>query len=109
VDVGRWKWRTVVSYKKEGAHINSLELYAVLVSLRWRFRATAGIGKGAAHFIDSQVVQAVLTKGRSSSRLLMGTLRSINALLLGAGCHMVFGYVHTADNPADAPSRWGES
>ena len=43
----------------------------------------------------------------SSSRLLMGTLRSVNALLLGAGCYMVFGYVHTADNPADAPSRWG--
>ena len=106
MDVARWKWRTVVSYAKSGEHINSLELYAVLVSLRWRFRAVAGIGKRAAHFIDSQVVQAVLTKGRSSSRLLMGTVRSVNALMLGACCYMVFGYIHTADNPADAPSRW---
>ena len=48
-------------------------------------------------------------KGAIFSRLLMGTLRSINALLLGTSCCMVFGYVHTADNPADAPSRWGES
>ena len=93
--------------QKGGLHTNALELYAVLVSLRWRFRATAGIGKRAAHFIDSQVVQAVLTKGRSSSRLLMGTLRSVNALLVGAGCYMVFAYVHTADNPADGSSRWG--
>ena len=107
-EVKRWRWKVVVSYRRGGEHINSLELYAVLVSLRWRFRAAANIGKRAVHFVDSQVVQGVLVKGRSSSRLLMRTLRSANALLQCACCFMVYGYTKTGENPADAPSRWGE-
>lgn len=57
------------------------------------------------HLTDSLVCLYTLTRGRTSSRKLRRTLARINALLLLSNNIAVWAYVHTALNPADAPSR----
>lgn len=49
-----------------------------------------------------------LSRRRSSSRKLRSVLSKINALLLAADVHPVWGYVNTKQNPADRPSRRGK-
>ena len=99
----------MVAYPRTGAHINVLELGAVLSAMKWRTRCIAGIKVKYAHLCDSQVCIAVLVKGRSSSAQLSHTLKKVNALTLASGCCPAFVYVRTADNPADDPSRWYEN
>jgi hypothetical protein len=107
VDSRRWHWAVVLAYARKGAHINQLELGAILAAQRWRTRTNQGIGIRRVHLTDSQVCQAVVTKGRSSSYLLMNELRRLNSLVMASSSWLVYGYVRSADNPADAPSRWG--
>ena len=59
------------------------------------------------HLTDSLVCLHALTRGRSSSRRLRRTMSRVNALILASGIHPFWGYVHTEQNPADKPSRWG--
>ena len=108
IEAGLWSWRICFGYRKSGAHINVLELYAVLMALRWRFAHPQAGGRRALHLLDSQVGLAVLAKGRSSSKMLMRVLRRVNALVLAAQTVMLYGYLRTGDNPADTPSRWGQ-
>ncbi len=58
------------------------------------------------HVTDSQVVLAVMAKGRSSSKQLNWLLRRVAALNLVADVTPSYVFVSSADNPADAPSRW---
>jgi hypothetical protein len=53
------------------------------------------------------VVLHCLSRGRSSSKKLRSSLSKINALLLCSSSQALWGYVHTDQNPADKPSRWG--
>jgi len=105
-----WRWRVVTGWKWRGGHehINSLELRAVLTSLRWRLEHQGHAGCRFVHLTDSLVVLHCLSRGRSSSRKLRSCLSRINALLLCTGTQALWGYVHTEQNPADAPSRWGK-
>lgn len=57
------------------------------------------------HLVDSLVCLHALSRGRSSSKKLKRTLLRANALLLATKSHVVWAYVHTKQNPADAPSR----
>ena len=57
------------------------------------------------HLTDSLVCLHTLTRGRTSSRKLRRTVARINSLLLLSQNSAVWTYVHTALNPADAPSR----
>ena len=57
---------------------------------------------------DSLVCLHTLSRGRSSSRKLRRTMARVNALVLGGNVQAVWAYVHTDDNPADRPSRWGQ-
>ena len=102
-----WKWRTVAGWSWTGSkeHINVLELRAVLTSLRWRIERCKSLHKKFVHLVDSQVVLHALSRGRSSSRKLRRTLLRANALLLATRTQVVWAYVHTAQNPADRPSR----
>ena len=109
VDIGRWDWYVCVSYSKDGAHINVLELNAILAAHQWRARAARHIGKRIVHFTDSQVSLAVFCKGRSSSQAIMRILKRLNALVLAGCLFPVYAYVRTDLNPADAPSRWGRT
>ena len=102
-----WKWTTVASWQWTGQaeHINALELRAVLTSLRWRLERHKKVHCKFVHLIDSMVCLHALSRGRSSSRKLRRTMLRINALLLATKSQGVWTYVHTKQNPADAPSR----
>lgn len=102
-----WKGRTVASWQWTGAkeHINVLETRAVLTALRWRLERHKQVHLKFVHLVDSLVALHSLCRGRSSSRKLKRTILRINALLLATRSHCVWSYVHTKQNPADAPSR----
>ena len=104
-----WKWKVVTGWKWKGnkEHINVLEMRAILTSIRWRIEKKCNLGLRFIHLTDSLVCLHSLSRGRSSSRKLRRTICRINALLLVSGCQAFWGYIHTDDNPADAPSRWG--
>ena len=96
-----WKWR----HGKE--HINSLELRAILNSVRWRIEHCGHINRRMLHLTDSLVCLHALTRGRTSSRRLRATMSRINALVLCSNAQFFWAYVSTDTNPADKPSRWG--
>ena len=104
-----WKWRTICGWKWKGEaeHINCLELRAVLTTIRWRLEKLQKSRIKFIHLVDSQVVLHALSRGRSSSRKLRRTLLRTNSFLLATGSVGVWTYIHTSDNPADAPSRRG--
>ena len=106
IAAGRWNWKVVVAFPMRGRHINVQELESVLSALKWRTRSRLGPGRRSVHFIDSQVCMAVLAKGRSSSSQVRQVLIKINALILASNLAPAMIYVRSADNPADAPSRW---
>ena len=56
--------------------------------------------------LDSQVVCAIISKGRTSSRRLQYSLRVLDALCLAGGLVLTFALVDTGNNPSDIPSRW---
>jgi hypothetical protein len=102
-----WKWRTVAGWKWTGGaeHINVLEMRAALTALKWRIERLKCLNTKFVHLLDSLVCLHSLSRGRSSSRKLKRTLLRVNALLLGTRTQVVWTYVHTKENPADAPSR----
>ena len=104
-----WKWRIIVGWRWRGnkEHINSLELRAILTTLQWRICHQHHRHTRFLHLTDSLVCLHSLSRGRSSARKLRRTLSRINALLLVSSCQAIWGYVHTDQNPADKPSRWG--
>ncbi|CAK0822340.1 unnamed protein product [Prorocentrum cordatum] len=103
-----WKWRVVVSMAWPGrssTHINVRELQAAAAAIRWRARKVAQHGGRFLHLVDSQVVAAIVTKGRSSSRKLQPILRRWMAVVVAADMYPLIGYVVSEDSPADEPSR----
>ena len=104
-----WKWKIIAgwSWKGNPEHINSLEMRAILTTLQWKIGHQGLVRKRFLHMTDSLVCLHSLTRGRSSSRKLRRTLCRINALLLVSSSQAFWSYVHTDDNPADRPSRWG--
>lgn len=104
-----WRWKIVSGWRwvHGREHINALELKAILTAVRWRVEHQGHFGCRFIHLTDSLVCLHALTRGRSSSRKLRRPLCRIHALLLACNAHPVWGYVHTDQNPADRPSRWG--
>ena len=111
-----WRWKEVTGWRwrHSGEHINVLELRAILTTLRWLVVRRRGYSKRFLHLTDSLVCLHSLSRGRSSSRKLRHVLTRVNSLILAADLHPIWGYVHTAQNPADRPSRrplgrkWGK-
>ena len=105
-----WRWRVVSGWKwkKAGDHINGLELRAILTALRWRIEHCQHFSTRFIHLTDSLVCLHALTHGRSSSKKLRRPMSRLNALVLASGTQPLWGYVHTEQNPADRPSRWGQ-
>lgn len=102
-----WRWRVIAGWrwKFRSAHINELELRAVLTTLSWRLERRKQASVRFVHLVDSLVVLHCLSRGRSSARKLRRPLSQINSLLLAADVHPVWAYVSTKQNPADRPSR----
>ena len=106
VSAGWWKWKPAFSTHWEfPEHINPLEARAVLLSLIWKARNRRICNRRLFHLTDSYVVQSILAKGRTSSKMLQPVVRRINAVLL-ASCGFLFVlHVDSSDNPTDGASR----
>ena len=104
-----WKWQVKFAWRwtSQGEHINLLEARATLNAIRWRLRSMKGLAKKHLHLVDSQVVQAVVTKHRSSAKTLNRIIRKICSLELASHTHLLVGFVRSDLNPADAPTRDG--
>ena len=103
-----WKWKIIAGWTwvRGKEHINSLELRAILNTVRWRLEHQGHTQRRMIHLTDSLVCLHALTRGRTSSRKLRSTMARISALLLCSNSQFIWGYVHTDSNPADKPSRW---
>jgi len=100
------RWSTLVSTAwRESEHINALELRAALLAVHWALSFPSALGRRVYLLLDSTVALFSLWKGRSSSPQLLLILRKISALLLAGGVSLLCGWVPSAVNPADAPSR----
>ena len=90
----KWIWYDVLAIPYRMAdHINKLELTMVVSTLKWRLRRPSALKTRFLHLVDSQVCLGVLTKGRSSSRKLLVTLRRANALTLLGQVYPLYGYI----------------
>ena len=102
-----WRWKVIGSWPWQNTddHINLLELRAIWTSLKWRIERKRSVKSRFLHLTDSAVCLNALVRGRSSSRKLRPLISRINALLLAGRVHPLWGYVSSATNPADRPSR----
>ena len=104
--VARSEWRTIVSSRwRRPEHINVLELRALTTAMRWVLSFRHAVSCRLLVLCDSQVVVGAVTKGRSSSQLLLRRLRYLAAMVLASGLRLTLRWVASADNPADGPSR----
>ena len=99
-------WRTIVAAPWwDEEHINVLELRAALLAVHWALTFPSALSSRVFLLLDSSVTFFSLWKGRSSSPALLLVLRKISSLLLAGGLSLLPGWVPSAVNPADAPSR----
>ena len=86
------------------AHINALEMEAVLLLLK-RLRREGLRNTRILVYVDSRVILGALAKGRSSSYRLNHVLRKIASICIGCGFAVDFIWIPLWANPSDAPSR----
>jgi hypothetical protein len=101
-------WSTIVSspWTKGEEHINSYELRSATTAIRWALSFPQSVPHRRLLLVsDSQVAVGCLTKGRSSSHILLRRLRTISSLLLSSGLRLFCRWIPTEINPADEPSR----
>jgi hypothetical protein len=99
-------WSTIISKRwVHEEHINVLELRAVLLLLHWLLSYPSALGSRVFCLVDSAVAFFTLWKGRSSSPALLFVMRKISALLLASDITLLCGWIPSAVNPADHPSR----
>jgi hypothetical protein len=105
-DVQSAPWRTLISKEwKDEEHINTLELRAALLAVHWVLSYPSSLNSRVYLLLDSTVSFFSLWKGRSSSPSLLLVLRKISSLLLASGLSLLTGWLPSAVNPADGPSR----
>ena len=101
-----WQWRNSFSCKwKRKDHINSLELRAILLSYQWRVLRHKECDIRFVHLTDSYVCMSVLSKGRSSSNMLMHLVRKCAAFCFSYGLLPILIHVESTENPTDEASR----
>ena len=100
------RWSPLISSAwRRAEHINALELRAVLLALHWALSYPSSHSSRVYLLVDSTVALFALWKGRSSSHELLRVLRRCAALLLASGAVLLTGWLPSAVNPADKPSR----
>ena len=103
---GWWLWRKGFAYRwQHKEHINALELRSLIHALEYRAYHFKEVSTRVFHLTDSYVVMSVVSKGRSSSRILKPLLRRLSALLLSYGLYLVVAHVESTENPTDGASR----
>ena len=101
-----WKWKILYSAKwRFPTHINALELRMIVQAARWRSRNPLNFNSRWLHLADSMVCNYILSKGRTSSRLLQPLVKQHAAILLALNSVELHGHVDSSENPTDAPSR----
>lgn len=91
------------SKAKDGRHINLGELNAYLRAEK--LGADRGCDVRIPVGSDSQVCIGAICKGRSASGAINARLRQSLAIMLGCGIYSNPGYIGSARNPADDPTR----
>ena len=94
----RWKWEIQ-------EHINLCELRTALAAVRHLVRSRFSHGKRTLLIGDSLVTIGAYSKGRSSSYLLNGVLRTYTGILVGFRLAFAYPCAETHSNPTDRPSR----
>ncbi len=101
-----WHWEGVFSCKwSRGDHINSLELRAILLTLKHRAQRLKEADVRFSHLSDSYVCISILSKGRTGSLMLRPLLRKVSAWILAFNLYMLLIHVESTENPTDAASR----
>eukprot|EP00435_Cladocopium_sp_Y103_P040942 s793_g11.t1 len=102
----KWEWKHCRAFKwAKVAHINLLELKALIHAVQWRARRQRYHSFRTMILIDNQSIVAVVTKGRSSSKQVNHLLRRLCSLCLALNLYLLIGWIDTVDNPADEASR----
>ena len=83
----------------------TMEATAVTLAVRRLTRSSRMHGLRTVLLVDAKALMFALRKGRSSSGAFKVQLQRTGALALCADLKVIFGYVPTACNPADPPSR----
>lgn len=101
-----WKWNKVFSYKwGRSDHINNLELRSIVHSMEWRVQQLKECHLRVFHLTDSYVAMSIISKGRSSSKMLQPLLSRIAALLLVHDLYLTVVHVESSEHPTDEASR----
>ena len=99
-------WKTIISSAwKRKEHINVLEIRAVITAVKWVISFPSSIRNRVAILCDSTVALSSITKGRSSSPLLLPRLRLLASYVLASGLQLYLSWIPSELNPADGPSR----
>ena len=103
----KWQWRLSKASGTDTVpeHINSLELRAAFQATRWHFRGVKSIGLSTMRAVDSRAALGVMSKYRSSSKILQRTVRRLAALEMAAMSRMSTAFVRSDWNESDAGSR----
>jgi hypothetical protein len=100
------KWSTIISSPwSHREHINSLEIRAVSSAIKWILSFPHSISRRVGILSDSLVAIFSITKGRSSSPMLLPRLRQLASSVLASGLRLYLSWIPSEYNPADAPSR----
>ena len=100
------KWQVVVATPWRAIeHINSYELRSSSTALRWLLSHPGVTGKRVMLLSDSQVAVGCMSKGRSSSHVLLRRMRNIASHVMASGIHVYCRWIPSELNPADEPSR----
>ena len=103
---GWWAWKILYStHWHFSSHINTLEMRMILQSALWRTRFPHQFSTRWLHLADSMVCNYILSKGRTSSRMLQPLVRQLSAVLLAANAIPLYGHVDSIENPTDEASR----
>lgn len=107
IDSRQWKWKICKGWKwKYPAHINVLEMEALLHTVQYRAKSIRVVRRKFLHLVDSLVVLGIASKGRTTSRMLAPSLHKYNMLVLALHCYPILAWVQSHLNPSDEPSRW---
>lgn len=101
-----WSWEPMAKVRwSKNEHINSLELEAIVLTVKYYIKNLQVTNSRIFHLTDSYVCMSIVAKGRSGSKILAYKLKKLAALCLAFGLHLVVAHLDSADNPTDHASR----
>jgi len=98
-----WKWNKVFAFKWQ--QHDHLETRAIVQAIEWRIRHLREAQVRIFHLTDSYVAMSIISKGRSSARMLKPLLSRLAALLMAFDLYLVISHVESTENPTDHDSR----